>query len=110
MARFTLVTRVGPRVAKTGFGTLDAALDGLRAALDGADTAVAPERSVLGRSYAPGVQVSGRFEIRGPGVRGGVDVHGDGSLVAYTGRIRKTLVAPASGESVLDALERALRS
>jgi hypothetical protein len=64
---------------------------------------------VLGREYAAGEQVSGRFELKGRGVRGGVDVHGDGSLVAYRGRIRKVVIEPASGESALDALGRALR-
>lgn len=64
---------------------------------------------MLGREYSAQTRVSGRFEVRGPGVRGGVDVHGDGSRVAYTGRIRKEVVDPASGESVLAALGRALR-
>jgi hypothetical protein len=63
---------------------------------------------VLGREYAAQDQVAGRFEVRGPGVRGGMDVRGDGSRVAYTGRIRKAVVEPRSGESVLAALGRTL--
>ena len=64
---------------------------------------------MLGREYAPERQVTGRFELRGPGVRGGVDVRGDGSAQAYRGRIRKQLVEPEPGESAVEALSRALR-
>jgi hypothetical protein len=53
--------------------------------------------------------VTGRFELRGPGVRCGVDVRGDGSAEAYTGRIRKVPVAADPGETAVQALERTLR-
>jgi hypothetical protein len=53
--------------------------------------------------------VAGRFELRGPdGVRGGIDVRGDGSAEAYTGWVRKQLVEQRAGESAIDSLRRAL--
>jgi hypothetical protein len=94
-------------VSKDRFDTLDDALAHLSTQVT---APLEPTRKVLGREYAPSAQVSGRFEVRGPGARGGIDVHGDGSMVAYAGRIRKVIVEPESGESVLDALGRALSS
>lgn len=63
---------------------------------------------MLGREYDPVRQVAGRFELRGPGVRGGIDVRGDGSAEAYRGWIRKQLVERRDGESAVAALRRAL--
>jgi hypothetical protein len=66
---------------------------------------------VLGREYDAVRLVAGRFELRGPGgLRGGVDVRGDGSAEAYTGRVRKQLVAREHGETAVQALWRALRA
>ena len=106
---FTLVARVGPKVEKLRFATLDAALGELerRVGTPGRETT----RRVLGREYDPVQQVAGRFEVRGPrGARGGLDVRGDGSAEAYRGRVRKRLVEQAAGETAVDALRRALRT
>jgi hypothetical protein len=58
----------------------------------------------------PVQQVVARLELAGPRrARGGVDVRGDGSSEAYTGRLRRRLVRQRDGESAYDALGRALR-
>jgi hypothetical protein len=54
-----------------------------------------------------------RAEIAGPGgrrsgVHGGVDLRGDGSAEAYTGRFRRSVVPLEGDESPYDGLLRAL--
>jgi hypothetical protein len=49
-----------------------------------------------------------RGEIAGGGVHGGVDIRGDGSMEAFTGRWRRAVVARRPDESAYDALRRAL--
>jgi hypothetical protein len=111
MARFTLTVRSRGATDHERFDSLDEALAALEARLD---ELVAParrrsEERGLSRSYAPVQQVAVRGEIAGPGrLRGGVDVRGDGSAEAYTGRLRRRLVERRSGETAYDALRRAL--
>jgi hypothetical protein len=76
---------------------------------DGADAR--PEGGRLIRRYEPVQQVVGRIEIAGPGrLRAGIDVRGDGSSEAFTGRVRRRLVEQRRGENAYDALRRALRT
>lgn len=65
-------------------------------------------RSFLGREFQPGQQVAARAEVRGPGLRAGVDVRGDGSSEAWTGRLGRRLVAQDRGEDAFAALRRAV--
>lgn len=62
------------------------------------------DTKVLGR-WEPAQQVAGRVEL---GRRGGVDIRGDGSAVAYTGRVRRRLIEERGDESPYDALRRVL--
>lgn len=73
------------------------------------DASAAPEGGRIMRRIEPVQQVVGRLELRGPRrLRAGIDVRGDGSTEAYTGRVRRTVVEQRAGESPYDALRRAL--
>jgi hypothetical protein len=107
-AGYRLKIRIGPKVERSRHPTLDAALGALGARLD----RERPERRtirLLAREITPVRQVVARGEVAGPdGARGGVDLRGDGSAEAWTGRWRRTVVAPHDGEDAVGALRRAL--
>jgi hypothetical protein len=110
VARYTLTVRRRGATDRERFDSLDAALVALEDRLDGLvrDGRRAEERG-LSRSYSPVQQVAARGELSGPGgLRGGVDVRGDGSSEAYTGRLRRRLVERRAGETSYEALRRAL--
>jgi len=104
---YALTVRRGPKVVKSSHPVLAGALRALEEQLR-----VVPESgptTVFRREYAPVQQVVARGELRGPRrARGGVDVRGDGSAEAWTGRISKRLVEARPGESAYAALGRVL--
>jgi hypothetical protein len=110
MDRYVVTVRRRGETDRERFASLDAALVALEDQLDGL---TGPERRRtergLAREYEPVQQVAVRGEIAGPGgLRGGVDVRGDGSAEAYTGRLRRRLVERGTGETAYEALRRAL--
>ena len=108
---YTVTVRSGAKVRKQRHERLDSALAAVeRAAEDLSDGAPAkPAGGFLIRRLEPVRQVVARIELAGPGrLRAGVDVRGDGSREAYTGRLRRTLVRQRDDESPFDALRRVL--
>ena len=106
---YKLTVRRRGRTERGRYPSLPEALTALEARLD--DLAPQERRGTeraLARELAPVQQVTVRGEVAGRGVRGGVDVRGDGSLEAYTGRWKRTLITPGPGETAYDALRRAL--
>jgi hypothetical protein len=109
---YTVTVRKGAKVEKARHESIRAALD----AMERTGTQLSREadaRPVGGsliRRIEPVQQVVARLELRGPGrLRAGVDVRGDGSSEAYTGRVRRQLVEQRAGENAYGALRRALR-
>jgi len=66
------------------------------------------------RDHTPDQRVQARIEVSGKGLlRGpeaGIDVMGDGSLVPYTGAIRKRPFEASTLDEAIDGLRRALQS
>lgn len=112
MAGYIVKARSGARVMKDRFDDLAAALDHVETlAKDLARNANAKVVSPpLIRDFEPVQQVLARVELAGPGrLRAGVDVRGDGSTEAFTGKLRRELVEQLKGEDAYDALRRTLR-
>jgi hypothetical protein len=112
MADWQVTERTRGKVNRDSFGSLDDALSELETRVDErartADATV--EGGTLMRRIEPVQQVVARLELKGPQrVRAGIDVRGDGSSEAWTGRFRRELVQQKAGESATDALRRTLR-
>ena len=107
MAGYKLTFRVSGKVTHERFDELDDAIDALERnghALQGQADAEAVGGSLM-RRFEPEQQVVARLEVNG---RGGVDIHGDGTAVPFTGRFLRKPVERERGESAYDALRRAL--
>jgi hypothetical protein len=106
-----LKTRSGAKVERARFKELGEALAALERRgnelQDGADARVIDTR--LSRRFEPVQQVVARLELSGPRrLRAGVDVRGDGSAEAWTGRVRRKLIEQEPRESPYDALRRSV--
>src|SRR3954465_1828032 len=101
MDRYTPTVRRRGATERERFATLDEALVALEARLDGrGGGGRRGAEHGLAREYEPVAQVAVRGEVAGPaGLRGGVDLRGDGSAEAYTGRLRRRLVDRGTGET-----------
>jgi hypothetical protein len=106
---YTVTTRAGAKVRRERHAALDEALAAMER--EGREL----ERSADGRAYGgtlirrlePVQIVVARLELSGPGrLRAGVDVRGDGSSEAFTGKLRRQVVEQRDGESAYDALRR----
>jgi hypothetical protein len=112
--RWTLTVRSGPHVERVRCGSLGAAMDAMEQRMDElAPTARREAIQVFRRRYDAIRQVAVRAEVAGPGgpfgrLRGGVDLRGDGSAEAYSGRLRRSLVELLPGETPYDGLRRVL--
>ncbi|MDQ6835152.1 MAG: hypothetical protein M3016_03095 [Actinomycetota bacterium] len=109
-----LTVRSGPHVERDRFAELSSALTQLEdRAQELAETAPRRPLDTKLKRFAPGEQVVARLELAGPqrfgaSVRVGVDVHGDGSVQAYSGRVRREAILPGPSESPYAALRRTL--
>jgi hypothetical protein len=108
---YVVTERSGGRVRRSRHADLAGALEAVAARArelsEGAPASVRGGR--LMRRFEPVQQVVSRLEVSGPGrLRAGLDVRGDGSAEAFTGRMRRQLVSQQAGETAHQALARAL--
>jgi hypothetical protein len=104
-----VVVRSGPRIERLDAASLDAALDLIeeRARALARDSR-RPPVDVRFKTFEPIQQVAHRLELRGGSAHAGIDVRGDGSVEAWTGRVRRRAVVQERGESAYAALRRTL--
>lgn len=113
-ARWKLTVRSGPRVERAAFSELTLALDRLEGrAQELAETAPRRTLDAKIKRFDAVQQVVARLEVAGPerlvpSIRAGLDVRGDGSVEAYRGRLRRSVIALERGETAYTALRRAL--
>jgi hypothetical protein len=111
-----LTIRARARVEHLRFDQLEPALSELeRRADEFAGAAPKQPVDVRYRRYDPVQQVFARLELAGPQrllprVRAGLDVRGDGSMEAFTGRIRRALIEQPGDETPPAALRRLIRA
>ena len=109
---YRVVVRSGPRVARLEAGSLDVALELIETRAR--ELARGPRSEAVElryKTFEPVQQVAHRIELSGPRrVHAGVDVRGDGSVEAWTGRLRRRVVEQEKGESPYDALRRTLEA
>jgi hypothetical protein len=108
---YTLVVRTEGKVRKTRYSALGEAVTELER--EGRDLAAGaherPQGGTIIRKLEPMQIVVARLELSGPRrLRVGVDVRGDGSSEAFTGRVRRGVLEQRDGESAYDALRRAV--
>src|SRR4051794_1398550 len=111
MARgYTVTVRIGPKVERSQFEALEPAIDALEQELRVLSQSERRRPVDLRyKEFTPMQQVAARGEVSGPrGLRAGVDLRGDGSAEAFTGRVRRRLVEQEDRESPYDALRRVL--
>jgi hypothetical protein len=109
VARYVLTLRREGATGKQRFDSLEEALDRLELeARAFAATERREARRALTRTYEAVQLVALRASLSGSRIAAGVDVRGDGSAEAWTGRFRRSVLAQRDGESPYDALRRVL--
>jgi hypothetical protein len=112
VGKWKVTVRHGPSVRREKFVSLDEAIDETRRRVE----EVRREGGLPGisvfRTHAPDQRVHARIEISGPGLirapEGGVDVMGDGTVIPYTGAIRKERIGADSLEQAFERLRSSL--
>ena len=100
---YRLTVRRGPKVDHERAETLDEAIEIAKRYVRGSRRRDAVEG--IGRRYEAAAQIAVRIELKGPGGRAGLDVRGDGGVIAWTGRVVRTELA---GDDPYEALAQRL--
>ena len=90
---YRVTVRRGPKTSREQYETLNQALAAIEREARGRRSG----EEAFGRTYSPRDLVAARIELKGGRQPAGIDVRGDGSLVAWTGRVRRT---PLEGDAM----------
>jgi hypothetical protein len=107
-----VTVRHGPKVSRERVESLDEAIAQARSAIEAVRAEGGLPKAKAFRDYEPGQRVHARVELDGPGLlrgkQGGVDLMGDGTVVPYTGAIRKRELTADSLDDAFECLREAL--
>ena len=112
MGKWKVTVRHGSSVSRERFATLDEAIDYTRGRVEEIRReGRLPAISVF-RTHPPDQRVHARIEISGPDLirapEGGIDVMGDGTVIPYTGAIRKETISAETLDEAFERLQSAL--
>jgi len=110
---YRLTVRRGPHVAKEKVEDLDEAIAVMERRVKDIRSEGPLQAAKMFREYDPGVQVAGRVEISTggflrSGVSAGIDVMGDGTLVAFQGGMHRSELDPGQ-RGPFEAVRKALK-
>jgi hypothetical protein len=112
VAAWKVTMRHGPEIDRERFETVEEALRDARRRVDEVLREGGLGTVTMLREFTPDQRVHARIEISGPGLirspEGGIDVMGDGSVIAYKGAVRRTALDADSLDGALDRLREAL--
>jgi hypothetical protein len=107
-----VTVRHGPKVSREKAETLDEAIAEARTAIEEVRREGRLPAVKALRDYTPDQRVHARVEISGPGLlrgkEGGIDLMGDGTVVPYTGAIRKRELGADNLDDAFERLREAL--
>ena len=113
MATYRLTIRRGPKVTRTTFDRLGEALEAMRAEAESVRAEGPLDEVKMIRTYEPQTRVAARLEISSGGLLGGntagIDVMGDGRVVAFQGGVLRRELDPRGGQTPYDAVKRAMK-
>jgi hypothetical protein len=109
---YKLTVRHGPKVSREKHESLSGVLSALRERVGEIRREGNLDSVSMIRTYEPKDQVNARLEVSTGGLLrsrdAGIDVMGDGELVAFSGGVFRKPIEPPPGEGVFEAVERAL--
>ena len=112
MSAWKLTVRHGSEVSRQRFDDLDAAVEQARREIEELRAEGPLEKVSMLRDFEPEARVHARLEISGKGLlrppTAGVDLRGDGSLIAFSGSLAREELEAEDGDP-FELVRRALR-
>ncbi len=112
VGKWKVTVRHGSSVGREKFDSLDEAIDEAQRRVEEIRLESGLPAISVFRTHAPDQRVHARIEISGPGLirapEGGIDVMGDGTVIPYSGAIRKERIGADTLDEAFERLQEAL--